>query len=209
MKELKAIPVSICARPLTSSIQCVNNIVEEFPRGYPRLAAYVNSDSNTHLYRRFGYARNRLLLYVQDEILYLEERLAELDAADVEREPYHLNSRRWDEEQSPARKLLIAKLKSKMKEYDDMLLREHQLLKVEAAKPKTHRNYFDYIWNEKPLCEEEYRFVYQQDDFLDLGADSERSWHEPMIGLLIWLVPAKILKVLSEIVVRGRRLTKH
>lgn len=42
--------------------------VEDYPRGYPRLAAFVSSDIEGRIYRQFGYLRSRLLLYYQDEL---------------------------------------------------------------------------------------------------------------------------------------------
>ena len=172
--------------------------MDNFPRGYPRLAAFVNSDSNTHIYRRFGYVRNRLLLYVQDEVSCLEARLVALDKADHDREPYHLASRSWDEEQNSERKNLIAELKTKLKEYDELVLREYRMLSINSPSSKNHRNYFNYIWNEKPLCPEEYDFIYFEDDMLSLGKNDEDSWLEPLVDVIMAWVPFNILKVFAS-----------
>ncbi|KAL9616015.1 MAG: hypothetical protein Q9160_009067 [Pyrenula sp. 1 TL-2023] len=56
--------------------------LESCPRGYPRLAAFLDSDESFSIYRRFGYAQARLLLEKQDEMRLLEEGLIEMDKED-------------------------------------------------------------------------------------------------------------------------------
>jgi hypothetical protein len=47
--------------------------------GYPRLAAFLDSDENFMVYRRFGYIQARLLLEKQDDLQKLEKKLDEYD----------------------------------------------------------------------------------------------------------------------------------
>lgn len=54
-------------------------IVEDHPRGYPRISAFLNSDDNFLMYRKFGWIRNRLLLDQQIELAQLEEKVMVLD----------------------------------------------------------------------------------------------------------------------------------
>ncbi|KAK3201734.1 hypothetical protein GRF29_164g468701 [Pseudopithomyces chartarum] len=56
--------------------------VNDYPKGYPRWAAYQNSDANFGVYRRFGTVRHRLLLYRQQELYKLERELFQLDKED-------------------------------------------------------------------------------------------------------------------------------
>ena len=175
--------------------------VQEYPRGYPQLAAYTNSDDNRHLTRRFGYVRSRLLLYAQDEVQQLERKLAELDTSDAanDQTAYRLNSRQWDEEHSTARKNVIAELKIKLKEYDDLVFRERQMLKINAPSRKDFIRYFNYIWNEQPLCPEEYAFIVQEDDMLDLVAEQEDEFWSGMIDVILAIIPRKVLRVSKTI----------
>jgi hypothetical protein len=92
-------------------------VVEHHPIGYPRLASYINSDPNFAMYRRFGYLHNRVLLYRQDELCVLQERLETLDEEDEEADPKVLKCRERDDENSPKRKDLIAEIDVKMREY--------------------------------------------------------------------------------------------
>lgn len=56
--------------------------MESFPAGYPRQAAFADSDENFMIYRRFGYIHSRLLLNKQDELRELEDKLNDTDKRD-------------------------------------------------------------------------------------------------------------------------------
>ena len=170
-------------------------VVEDRPRGYPRLAAFIDSDVDGRIYRRFGYLRNYLLLHRQDEISMLEEEMNALDKEHENADPYRLCSRRYDEEdpQKMQRKELMSRLNEMLKEYDELLLREHAIMSIKQPSDKTHRSYFDYVWNEKPLCQAEYQFIFHKDDFIALG-EQEDTWLGPFIEALLALVPKRLLK---------------
>lgn len=87
-------------------------VVENHPRGYPRLAAFLDSDIDGRIYRRFGYLRNYLLLNRQDEISALEEEMNALDKQHERDDLYRLYSRRYEEEdpQNMQRKELMSRL---------------------------------------------------------------------------------------------------
>lgn len=77
------------------------NPVEHFPRGYPQLSAFADSDDNFMIYRRFGYIHARLLLHFQDELRELEKKLYDMDLRDgigSEKSRACLQSREIDEE---------------------------------------------------------------------------------------------------------------
>lgn len=65
----------------------------ECPRGYPRLAAFQDSDECFMLYRRFGYLQSRVLSDKQDELRELEEELADQDAELFEARPVFTQTR--------------------------------------------------------------------------------------------------------------------
>jgi hypothetical protein len=64
-------------------LNCVNNTdaqaVNDFPRGYPNVAAFLDSDEGFAIYRRFGYLQARLLLNRQEELRSLESKLESLE----------------------------------------------------------------------------------------------------------------------------------
>ena len=57
-------------------------VVEDFPKGFPRLACFLDSDNSFLVYRRFGTVFSRLLLNKQDEMREMEEVLLVMDKID-------------------------------------------------------------------------------------------------------------------------------
>jgi len=92
---------------------------EEFPGGWPRLAAFINSADDLTMFRRFGRAHCRILLHLEAEITILERQLDLLDTHDAESPEfmYRLRSSEWDEGWNPAQKDLLDELKMKLLEY--------------------------------------------------------------------------------------------
>lgn len=52
-------------------------IVNDHPKGYPNLAAFLDSDEGFAVYRRFGYLQSVILLQKQEELRVLENELQE------------------------------------------------------------------------------------------------------------------------------------
>jgi hypothetical protein len=98
--------------------------VESCPKGYPNLAAFLDSDENFMLYRRFGYLQSRLLLHKQDELRALEEKLDLLDKRDnIDPETQRfLKSRDLDDKRGGPRKALLETIETKFKEYGNLML---------------------------------------------------------------------------------------
>jgi hypothetical protein len=96
-------------------------LVEYYPEGFPRIAAYINSDVDTALFRRFGDLSARCLLYREVELNDLERKLLKLDKEDKAKEDtewrvahgIHHGKGRKNEE----RKALVEEVESKLKTY--------------------------------------------------------------------------------------------
>jgi hypothetical protein len=93
--------------------------VEDCPRGYPLLAAFLDSDENFMIYRRFGFLHARLLLQKQDELRLMEDALTELDRKDASGEDSHLLQCREDDEarEDCARKSLLNRIEETLLKY--------------------------------------------------------------------------------------------
>lgn len=91
-------------------------VVEQFPHGYPRLSAYVNSDRDFVTFRYFGRLHARILLQKQDELSELEERLDVLDANEPMK--HYLSSRRLD--QNTARHDTLIEAERKLESYSTL-----------------------------------------------------------------------------------------
>jgi hypothetical protein len=100
-------------------------IVEDYPLGYPRVAAFMNSDENFLIYRRFGFLHPRILLRKQDELRTIEWSLDDLDHQDfLESEqtrkclqPRAEDESRRDIDKQGTRKMLLEEAEKKVYEY--------------------------------------------------------------------------------------------
>jgi len=91
--------------------------VNEYPRGYPNLAAFLDSDESFMIYRRFGYLQARLLLDKQDELRRLEERLGEMDEEATGLDHDELCTRDRRGKKANARKALLENVEEKFCSY--------------------------------------------------------------------------------------------
>ncbi|KAI9719279.1 MAG: hypothetical protein M1812_003609 [Candelaria pacifica] len=151
--------------------------LEDHPAGYPRLAAYIDSDTNFNIYRRFGFLRNRVLLHTQAELVELESQLEGLDELDEQEEEEILKSKERDDSQAePERKLLLEQIDTKLKQYDDLLLRSQETLAMKKPTQRNITSYFLQIRNTGSLVKSESRFILHKRDLVTLAANQEDSW---------------------------------
>ena len=92
--------------------------VETYPEGYSRLAALLDIDAESGIYRRFGYLQSRVLLEKQDDLRLLEEKLNRLDS-EYQKEGSRLLITREDinEAYAKPRKDLLEVIKVALQEY--------------------------------------------------------------------------------------------
>jgi hypothetical protein len=99
----------------------LGSLDEEFPGGWPQLAAFINSADDLTMFRRFGRAHCRILLHLEAEITILERKLDALDTHDA-KSPHHMYRLRrssWYEGWDSAQKNLLDELKMKLLEYGE------------------------------------------------------------------------------------------
>ncbi|KAL8919813.1 MAG: hypothetical protein Q9172_004793 [Xanthocarpia lactea] len=118
--------------------------IDDHPKGYPKLAAFMNSSENFAMCRRFAFLHTRVLLHRQDELAEMEKTLIAMDDEDQDIDPLSLESRRRDDDrvEQPSRKSLMAKIDDKLKDYD-----------------RDYGSLYKWIDDEKPLCREETKFI--------------------------------------------------
>ncbi|KAL8738108.1 MAG: hypothetical protein Q9181_001055 [Wetmoreana brouardii] len=92
--------------------------LDQYLVGYPKVAAYENTDPNFLIYRKFGWLHNRILMYLQDELVELEYKLEIIDKRTFsEEDDVQLKSRRLDYAESPARRNLVKRIAEKLEMY--------------------------------------------------------------------------------------------
>ncbi|KAI9834099.1 MAG: hypothetical protein M1819_003384 [Sarea resinae] len=116
-------------------------------KGHPSLSAFLASDPDLQVYRRFDRLAARNLLYLQSEILELEAALDECDARDCDDVVRHRNldvmqaaqcweafarkARSGDSARDAERMELVLRLRPLLKEYQEALLRQSAVLNLE------------------------------------------------------------------------------
>lgn len=175
--------------------------IDDHPQGYPQLAAFVNSDENFLIARKYGFLRSRVLLYRQDELSVLERDLIRLDADDEENRKFALRSRKRDEETDTdpvySRKVLMQKIDDKLKEYDGLVSRIKTYLSFRAPSSRNAKTFIDWIDDHKPLSIEESDFIKHKDDFVALSDGQESGWLDGIVeDGLGWCLPKKLMKSL-------------
>jgi hypothetical protein len=169
--------------------------VNKCASGYPRLAAFVDSDPNFMIYRRFGYLRTRLLLYHQDVLWEKERDLDELDE-ETQGDPRterQLCCRTRDENQTqPMRKELFEALGKEFQTYgtdrvpnaleyaltveDDLLLSSAALYQLDEPVDRNHRSVAGLIRNDGQLAQPDRNYITNVDELVALGGDKEYKW---------------------------------
>lgn len=95
--------------------------MDEYPEGFPQLAALISCDVDLAMHRSFKYCHSRVLLHLEVQITELEKDLYKLDKKD-EADPEREHRLRWTEHEADwdtEQVKLLGKLISKLKEYGE------------------------------------------------------------------------------------------
>ncbi|KAM7216771.1 hypothetical protein V8F06_007881 [Rhypophila decipiens] len=146
--------------------------IESFRRGYPRLAAFINSDRDFVMFRSFGALHARILLHKQDELIELESNIEEVDQQ--ENTEYFLATRR--EDRNERRRLLLLQAEQRLYEYILDKLLESYYKNIDRPRPSDNRvkNVDNWMDGTKPLVQAESTFL---DDWDDLRAPNSHDDH--------------------------------
>jgi len=96
-----------------------SNTVDDYPEGYPQLAAFANSCDTFANVRRFGRLSYRLLAHLQNDLIDMEKVLDKLDKKDAadntmeKRLRGYENYNGWDDEQ----RKLVSKISTAYSQY--------------------------------------------------------------------------------------------
>jgi hypothetical protein len=96
-------------------------IVDDYPEGFPKLAAFISCDDSLAMHRSFKYCHNRVLLHLEVEITELEKKLHILDKEDAA-DPDRMHRLQWTEHEEgwdTTQAELVDKLISKLNKYGE------------------------------------------------------------------------------------------
>ncbi|KAF2230438.1 hypothetical protein EV356DRAFT_536371 [Viridothelium virens] len=162
--------------------------LEECPRGYPNAAAFLDSDENFMIYRRFGYLQSRLLLDKQDELRKLENKLDRLDTVDARDHPKRLTTTDLKAVEAAPRKELLKETEVKFREYASLLTAAQQMMSLNRPARCDYQSVVNYMDGIKPVVAEEAEWVHRREDLITLRHRREHAWLDSGIEhLLKWI----------------------
>lgn len=194
----------------------IYDAVEDYPVGYPRLAAFKSSEPNFSLYRSFKYLHARVILELQYDIQNLERDLAELDLIDSDNgDRRRLMSITADKRQakregrSRKRGELIDQIQEKLIKYgntptiimmailltikDEMLMKARELNAFQEPSDRDYRSVRAWFFNEKPLANMgEESFIKQREDIISLRHGREWTLFHYLVESLLRKTPQAI-----------------
>jgi len=155
-------------------------------RGYPEIASFIGSDKDFFIFRRFNVLSARNMLFLQDELVELEDKLEQVDLAESRSgHLWNLHSRR--EDSNAARKALMAEIRVKLCEYQEALHAQSLVLALEPASDVYVESIANWCDLKKPTVEMESHFLDKRGDLVSLaGGQSskellehylERNWY--------------------------------
>ncbi|KAL8879785.1 MAG: hypothetical protein Q9198_002670 [Flavoplaca austrocitrina] len=174
--------------------------IDDHPKGYPKLAAFMNSSDNFLMSRRFSFLHSRVLLHRQDELAEMEKALIAMDDEDQELDQLSLESRRRDDQRTEehSRKSLMTKIDNKLKDYDDLIARIRRNVAIPRPLDRDYGSLYRWIDDLKPLCREESKFIKYQDDIIALAEKQEGGWFDGVLEDTLSIFPRPFLLTSPE-----------
>ena len=172
--------------------------VDEYPVGYPKLAAVEAFEKNFLIYKKFGWLHNRVALRLQDELLLLEQDLVVLDEHDAQQDPGRLYSRRRDEALDSKRKALLDEIEEKLHHFDKLILRMNRISKLETPSERNQRSVYNFIHNTGSQVQSESEWVEDRADLVAVVPDQERS----VLNAFVEELPKRISRSMTTFLFR-------
>ncbi|KAF1926377.1 uncharacterized protein M421DRAFT_396719 [Didymella exigua CBS 183.55] len=167
---------------LTTSIP-----VHRYPIGYPRLAAFLSSESSFSIYRSYNYLHSRVILSLQNEINELEVELGRLDDADDNEEDADklASGRRSGAE----RTALLDKIREKLVRYDEIMAKARDLNAFQRPSDRDYRSLRQWYYRKTPLVDRESTWIKLRDDLVTLRQGREWAGFDGWIESWIKRLP--------------------
>lgn len=155
------------------------------PRGFPRLAAFLDSDECFMIYRRFGFLQSRLILEKQDELRELEEQLDSLDKREEEKSIRHPMTRDPPRDIMRPRKELLSTIEEKFCSYANLLIAAQAMIAMHRPAKVDYTSVRTFMWNHTPIMQPEASWIDPEEDMITLRAGREHAWLDSCIERLL------------------------
>jgi hypothetical protein len=133
--------------------------------GYKGFSRFISSDNDFFILRRFSTITARVLLALQDEIVELECKLADLDESLSRMDAPHVHNGSFRQESSTARLEVLRSLDPKLRAYNELAL-QHSQLRHRPEVPSKDINSIAIWFQNKPkaILDEEAQYMQKTDD---------------------------------------------
>ncbi|KAI9690365.1 MAG: hypothetical protein M1822_009327 [Bathelium mastoideum] len=177
--------------------------LEDCPDGYPRLAAFLSSDQNFTLYRGFSYLHSRVLLHLQEEVSALERELDERDKEDeadgnsarlrcIEQDKVDAR----DEEEERPRHEIIADIRKKLVEYDEVLIKAREMVSFQRPADRDYRSVRTWLFNTRPIVDEEEAFIRCKEDIVTLRHGRECAGFDGLVESVLKRMNCRLTRLI-------------
>ncbi|KAI8938543.1 hypothetical protein NX059_004429 [Plenodomus lindquistii] len=179
--------------------------LQDYPRGYPQVAAFQSSEPSFSIYRGFDYLHSRVLLDMQDELRCFEDELQKIDKRDDNPGNQRcLGSRAFDANRAKAdgkdyseRSTLLSKIRDKLVSYDEVLVKSREIKAFQRPSGRDYRSLRHWFHNKKPICyARETQFYQRKEDLVTLRRGREWASFDGWIEGCIRKLPVWISKPL-------------
>ncbi|KAJ5661095.1 uncharacterized protein N7484_000467 [Penicillium longicatenatum] len=135
------------------------------------------SDDELFLLRRFGALNARIILALQDEVCQIEEELKNLDHKYMNcSDPVNNGSFRQDIKQD--RKGVLARLRLKLKEYNEFVVLHSELKRRSRAEPRLIKNILNWHeTNEGAILDVEKNYIREEEDLITITPSAKTPLH--------------------------------
>ncbi|KAL5383150.1 hypothetical protein DPSP01_006126 [Paraphaeosphaeria sporulosa] len=151
------------------------------PQGYPRLAAFLDSDESFMIYRRFGFIQSRLILDKQDELRELEKRLDKLDRVEAKIDERWPRTRDLPDEHLERRTELLKEVEETFCSYVNLLNAARKMVAMNHPSKVDYNSVRNWMRLRNPLMEREASWIDHEEDMVTLRAGREHAWLDSSI----------------------------
>ncbi|ORY00305.1 hypothetical protein BCR34DRAFT_575896 [Clohesyomyces aquaticus] len=128
--------------------------------GYRAFSNFLSSDDDFLIFRRFGPLNTRVLLFLQDEIVQLENQLEDLDSDHSRKEAVDIHNGSFRQEAVPERVELLTKIHAKLKNYNDLLIQFSTIRSQPRASKKNIESLDNWFHNtQNAILDEEAAYI--------------------------------------------------
>ncbi|KAF2268848.1 hypothetical protein CC78DRAFT_510082 [Lojkania enalia] len=170
--------------------------LNDSPKGYPNVAAFLDSDEGFTIYRRFGYLQSRLLLSKQEELRRLEVKLERLELIVSTKDENAFCSRDIRGEFAKEHAEVLNEIETKFHSYAKLLTTAQQMMAFTKPAEADRQNVGRYIWNRKPLVRVEASWIQHRDDLITIRAGREHAWLDGVVECILQACHCKLIDVI-------------